>query len=214
MPWQEQIVQLTSTAPLLMHNGQLCDPMNKWARSMKLISGKQKKTDADHVELSRLEFLGGLYVNGNGPCLPAEMVMSTLINAAKKRKEGPRAKSGMYVDQSADLAYKGPRDPGELWETGCWREHGSRGFVDKRPAKVGMARIMRTRPIFLEWSAQIVINYDDTIANCETVYEWCGIAGSQIGCGDNRPINGRFTVEAVNGKGTAAASNGKKTAKA
>ena len=113
MPWQEQIVQLTSTAPLLMHNGQLCDPMNKWARSMKLISGKQKKTDADQVALSRLEFLGGLYVNGTGPCLPAEMVMSTLINAAKKRKEGPRAKSGRDVDQSADWAYKGPRDPGE-----------------------------------------------------------------------------------------------------
>jgi hypothetical protein len=39
---------IVGTAPLLMHNGQTADPLNKYAKMLKSVSGKRKKTEADH----------------------------------------------------------------------------------------------------------------------------------------------------------------------
>lgn len=52
---------------MLMHNGQLADPSNEWARAIKEISGKRAKTAADYEEMARLEWLGSLYLNQHGP---------------------------------------------------------------------------------------------------------------------------------------------------
>jgi len=43
-----------------MHNGQLADPMNRFTKAIKEITGKRKKSDSDHMEISHLEFLGSL----------------------------------------------------------------------------------------------------------------------------------------------------------
>jgi hypothetical protein len=56
------------------------------------------------------------------------------------------------------------------------------------------------RPIFQEWSAVITLNVEDTLINPTRVDEWLDVAGTQIGIGDWRPQNGRFTVERLNGK--------------
>ena len=56
-----QKFRLTSVAPLLMHNGQLSDPLNPWAQAIKRITDKRKKTLADLEEVGRLEWYGGLY---------------------------------------------------------------------------------------------------------------------------------------------------------
>lgn len=50
---------LTGVAPLLQHNGQTTDPLNPFSRAMSEISSKRKKTEADHRERDRLEFLAG-----------------------------------------------------------------------------------------------------------------------------------------------------------
>jgi hypothetical protein len=189
MAWKKIEYKLTSSAPLIMHNGQTADPTNKWSKLIKQISSKRKKTDADYEEIARLEFMAGLYLDENGPILPAYMIDSLVINGAKKFKEGQLAKSGCFCLHQASLEYEGPRTVDELWA--------DEQFRFSAIVRIGQSRVARMRPIFREWSATITLNVEDTIVNPARVQEWLDAAGTQVGVGDWRPQNGRFTVERI-----------------
>lgn len=180
---------LSSTSPLLLHNGQLVDPLNKWSKAMKSISSKRKKTDADLEELARLEFLGSLYLTANGPAIPVNNVMAMVIAAAKKHREGDLAKTGVIVDDHAVLEYDGPRTPDDMWK--------DERFRDSRPVRVGQARVIRTRPVFENWSTTITLTIDDEIVNPSRVDDWMNTAGRIVGFCELRPIMGRFTAKRV-----------------
>jgi hypothetical protein len=45
MAWKTLTYKLTSSAPLIMHNGQTADPLNKWAKALKQISSKRIEYD-------------------------------------------------------------------------------------------------------------------------------------------------------------------------
>lgn len=189
MAWKKAAYKLTSSAPLIMHNGQLADPTNKWVKLMKQITAKKKKTDADYEEMARLEFFGSLYMSAEGPVIPSQCIEATLTNAAKKRSEGPVAKSGIFCDTHAKLEYSGPRAADELWKDERFR------FANL--VVVGRARVVRTRPIFSEWSTVINVAYDDEQVNLAAMDEWARIGGSIIGLLDWRPKFGRFEAERV-----------------
>jgi len=111
MERQDNIVTLTLIGEqpgLLLHNGELANPLNPIVKEMKKISGKRSKTEADYEELARLEFQGGLYMGQDGPVIPATCIEAMLINGAKKSKEGPKAKVGIFVTKNARLEYDGP----------------------------------------------------------------------------------------------------------
>lgn len=182
--WKKATYQLTGQAPLISHNGQLADPTNKWSKAIKQISSKRNKTDADYEELARLEFFGSLYLDPNGPVIPASNIEACLINAAKKRTEGNKAKAGMYIAAHASLLYNGPRTAENLWADDVFRF--SAGVVVQR------ARVMRMRPKFDQWQATVEVNYDDEQVDLSALDTWVEIAGSQIGLGDWRPRYGRF----------------------
>lgn len=186
MAWQTLRYQLTSAAPLIMHNGQTADPLNKWSKAMKQISGKRAKTEADFVELARLEFMAGLYMTPDGPIIPNTVIDSMVVNAAKKLKEGMTAKSGCFCFEAARLDYDGPRTADELWA--------DERFHFPALVRVGMARVMRMRPQFNPWSAVITLNAEDSLINPSRVDDWMRIAGTQIGLCDWRPVYGRFSV--------------------
>ena len=192
MAWNKVSYKLTSSAPLIQHNGQTADPTNKWSKSIKLISSKRAKTDADYEEMARLEFMAGLYLGENGPIIPAYMIDALIINGAKKSKEGMTAKSGCFCLEHAKLEYKGPRTANDLWA--------DENFHFARIVRIGQSRVSRMRPIFNEWSATITLHVEDTMVNTARVDEWLNAAGTQVGLGDWRPQYGRFTVERLNGK--------------
>jgi hypothetical protein len=181
--------RLSSTSPLLMHNGQLVNPLNKWSKAMKSISSKRKKTDADLEELARLEFLGSLYMTANGPAVPASNLTATIVAAAKKHREGDLAKTGVIVDDHAVLEYDGPRVPEEMWA--------DERFRDSRAVRVGQARIIRTRPVFEAWETTVSLTVDDEIVNPSRVDDWMNTAGRIVGFCELRPIMGRFTAKRV-----------------
>ncbi len=185
--WKELKFKLTGDGPLLMKNGQTADPLNKFVKASKEISGKRKKTDEDQLELRRLDFLGALYVGEAGPCIPSDLITATLIAGAKKERNGPAAKAGVYSNGNFNLEYEGSRVPDELYLTHC----------DVRPVRVGQAKVMRARPIFHQWTTVVTVNYEDTLCNAADVERWLGIAGQQCGIGDYRPRYGRFFVEKV-----------------
>ncbi len=188
MAWQTIRYQLTSVCPMLMHNGQLANPANKWAKLMKQISSKRAKTDADHEEMARIEFLGGLYLNEQGPVIPANVIDATLTNAARKMKEGQLAKSGLFCVAHATLVYDGPRTANLLWA--------DERFRDQQIVKVnGKSSILRTRPIFSQWQTTVELSIEDGVINPARVTDWMHIAGTLIGFLDWRPRYGRFESE-------------------
>ena len=184
MAWQEVTYQITGIAPLIMHNGQTADPLNRFAKEMKRISGKRKKTEADYEAMGRIEFEAGLYMGKNGPIIPAPNIDSMIVAAAKKHREGPLSKSGVFTKSHMVLKYDGPRTISELWE--------DERFRNVSIVRVSMARIARTRPYFADWAGDLIVNYEDTVLNQAQLDEWMLTAGNVIGLGDWRPQHGRF----------------------
>ena len=182
--------KMTGTCSLLLHNGQLANPMYPFTKDLKKVSGKRNKTEADHEEMARLEFLGSLYTTDKGTLiLPSDVWEGALINGAKKNRLGQQAKAGLFVSNEPVLEYKGAKTGKELWK--------DKKFVNQVPVKVQRASIIRTRPIFDEWSCKVHVDYNETILNEETVIEIAQIAGEQVGVGDWRPKYGRFSVKVI-----------------
>src|SRR5262245_43664191 len=139
MAWQTLKYQLQSSAPLLMHNGQMANPTNMYAKMLKQVSSKRAKTDADYEEMARIEFMASLYMGEHGPIIPSYVIAPMLVAAAKKSKEGPAAKSGAFCLEHAMLDYDGPRIDQELWS--------DERFRHVALVRVGNARVARTRPV-------------------------------------------------------------------
>ena len=181
--------RVIGASPLLMHNGQLADPLNAHSKAIAQVAAKRRKTEADHLRLAELEFLGSLYLSGGAPCIPAEMIEAALVKAAGQERRGAKAKSGLVVRKNLRLEYEGPKDPHALWKDEAFRL--------RSPARVGTAKVMRTRPMFNAWEAELALDFLPTLLNPSDVEGFLVIAGEQIGIGDWRPRFGRFSVAAL-----------------
>lgn len=181
---------LTGTAPLILHNVRLVDPLDPIVKQIGDVSRKVKKTDTDHLEMARLEFIGGIYHNEEiGPYLPGTHFKQSLVKAAGLSKGGQKIKRGVALRETMmPLDYDGPRDVETLSATPR--------YVLRVAAKVGQARVMRTRPWFPEWRVQATLVFEPSIINYEELVAAAQIAGQMMGVGDWRPEHGRFTVEA------------------
>lgn len=189
MDYQTLRFRLTGVSPLVVHNGQLADPLNPFAKAMKRVSGKRNKTEADFEELARLEFLGGLYIANGEPCIPGVLIEAALTEAARKAKRGQQAKAGLLSEGNFPLEYNGPRSPDELWADGNFRLVAG--------VKVQRNRIMRTRPIFRDWACDVAVDFLPGQLNRAEVEDMIRTAGAVVGIGDWRPKFGRFTAETL-----------------
>lgn len=185
------MVEIEGVSPLLMHNGQLANPMNPIAKRMKEITGKHhsKKTDADEIELMRLEFMGGLYISEDtGPYIPCECLEGCIRDAAKINSKGRQVTAGLQVDPDrVALDYEGPRTADGLYE--------DKSFVDVRPIKLQKSTtVMRTRPRFDRWSASFEVMVIEEVLGIEDVRKFIEKAGMLKGLLDYRPKFGRFIV--------------------
>lgn len=188
MAWKTMQFHLIGDAPLIMHNGQLADPLNKWAKLLKAISGKRKKTDSDYEEMARIEFFAGLYLSKeDGPILPANVIDACIIEGAKKSREGVLAKSGFFTTAHSRFEYEGPRTAEELWAAELYRS--------TERVKIGQSSVMRTRPIFQQWQTTVTVQHEDTVVNAAQVATWFAVAGSLVGLCDWRPRYGRFQAK-------------------
>lgn len=181
--------EIKGVAHLIVHNGQLADPLNEWAKALKKVSGKRNKTDADHEKMAELEFRGGLYLNAEGKAIiPGKCIEGMLVKGANHSKRGKVIKSFVFTMlEEWPLIYTGPHSVDELWADTKFRR---RDLV-----VIKGARIMRTRPTFTDWKLKFELCFDDTGINPEALQEILELAGRITGLGDWRPKHGRFTVE-------------------
>lgn len=159
---------------------------------MKAVSSKRKKTDADLDELARLEWMAGLYRFGEDLVIPDYVLEATVINGAKKSKRGPQTKCGLFFTDHASLQF--PGKPGTINETTLQELFEGGEFTHSAIVKVSMSKIVRTRPIFREWSLEATAQYDPDVLNFRDIEEIVTDAGRLVGIGDNRPKHGRFVA--------------------
>jgi hypothetical protein len=186
-------IKLQGVSPLLCHNGQTADPRNTYAKAMKAVSGKRKKTDADYDELARLEWLAGLYRIDGDLVIPDYVIESAMIKGAMKSKRGPQAKCGLFFTEHSSLEFDGK--PAAITDDTLSEMFESGQFTHTIGVKVGMAKVMRTRPVFRNWSITITAQYDPDVLNMRDVEDIAIDAGKLVGIGDWRPKHGRFNAE-------------------
>lgn len=180
--------KLTSDSPLLLHNGQTADPLNKYAKMLKQVSSKRAKTDADFEELARIEWHAALYTDEGKVCLPAEVLEAAFASGARKLKLGKQALATIFVTRNALLHFDGDAlSIDELWE-----RDNNRFTVGVR---ISQSKVMRTRFRADQWMCEPEIQYDDTMLNRSQIVDILKATGAQVGLCDWRPKFGRFTSE-------------------
>ena len=71
-------------------------------------------------------------------------------------------------------------------------------FWDVRPVVVQRQRIMRTRPIFNEWSVTVELSFDTRVITRDSLLEYAEDAGMYCGLLDGRSKSmGRFEVKVI-----------------
>ena len=182
-------VTIAGDRPLIMHNGQMADPMNSWVRALRAISKKKVKTDDDHAEMARIEFMGSLYYHETiGVYIPGINIEGCIRDGARKKRRGVQVLEGVSVpDDYNPLIYKGPRTREALWDIETFR--------DKRGVKLkGDTTTIRCRPTFRDWALSFTLNFFTDVINAEDIREALDDAGKRIGLGDYHYRFGKFHV--------------------
>lgn len=175
---------------LIQNNERGADTLDPYTRSVKELSSKRNRTDADNLELGHREFLCSLYTNGNGPCIPSFNVVRCLQDAAKMHKRGRDVERGVLpITEEVDVLYDGPRDVEKLWKEGT--------FMLRKGVVVSGRRIIKTRPMFKDFAFEVPVEVDPRIFDLDTIKMIWGEAGKYTGIGDFRPISGRFVGTAL-----------------
>lgn len=181
---------LTGSTPLVMHNVQLADKENHWAKLIAQITGKRKKTPADDFEVGHLEFLGSLYWESDiGLHIPTWNIIACFGQAATVFRLGKAVFQAVApTTDRVPLIYEGPRDPEKLWERPEFRFRKSVG--------VQRAKVTRVRPIFRKWALELDLALEESVLDPEDFSRVVTLAGRSQGLLDARKLGyGRFTAE-------------------
>lgn len=184
-------IKIVGTSPLMMHSDRLANPLLPETKAHKALTGKRKKTDDDHLAIARSEFVAGCYWSeSEGFFIPGANLDATFLAGAKLQKLGTHWKrAALVLEQRVKLLYDGPSTPAKLWE--------HPRFIDCRGVKVGTAKLMRYRPVFLSWAAEFTVAVNTDVLNIEEAKKAIEDAGKLIGTCEFRPRFGRFGVAYV-----------------
>lgn len=190
---QEVRINLTGKTHLLMHNDKTKDPLNIYTKVMKPLSSKKTKTDSDHEALARIEWESGLYLYEGSVQLEGEIIEACFRNGCKKNKKGTDFNDGVRLAEDwLPLSYGGPtikkiieaKKESDIPIPALDKFYPL--FFDRRPVNVQRNSIIRTRPIFRDWSLECTLLIDEDIINIDTVLQGCKIGGSRCGICERR----------------------------
>jgi len=183
--------EVKGTTPLMLNNPQVVNPFNSYAKAMKEITSKRKKTEEDNQELFRLKFLASIYQDNSGRyIIPSEQFKKSLEESAKENKLGKEFIRSSFIFDNAviDFADK-DKSPEQLYEIGT--------YVDIRDCGVRGARIPVARFIIPTWSTTIEVFYNEEKLEEDEVVKHMEIAGLRYGVGTYRQKFGKFEIKKV-----------------
>lgn len=193
-------VRLIGRDSLVLHNGQLANPLSVPSRRISEISKKRNKTEADILTLARLEWEGGLYLEDGQVTIPKAMLYKTFLTGARKTKNGKIFESGAFVLDGSKLEYEGTpikAEPSKDFPNKSldpfFEEHAWSTMCGVQKSKV-----LRTRPIFHKWSLDATVMYNPDVIDKNTLLKCIEDSGLFAGIGTARMLQyGRFEVEEV-----------------
>lgn len=165
----------------------MADPLDPFTKEIKKISKKRAKTEADFEEMARLEFLGSLYLENGVPIIPRTVFKGAMREAAKRFKRGKDIVKGIRIQKNFPLIYNGSKNPEEMWK--------DEKFRFSTAVVIQKNRIMRMRPIFHEWAAEIEFYYDETIFDKDEIKQILEECGSSAYLMEWRGEYGGFELE-------------------
>ena len=179
------------TAPMITHNGDLANPLLPGSRTLKELTSKRGKTESDIRAIAEVEWNNGFYLNAKGePCIPSRVLRAAFLAGAKKSKQGVKFSSGVYILDDAQFDYSGPKTPAEMFAQGGLNSK----FVHQCMENVNSGKVLRTRPIFHDWTAKFDLLFDPDVIDGKDVFAAVEACGRLIGFGDKRPQFGRFSI--------------------
>ncbi len=189
-------IDVRGTSALLMNNAEGADPLNQFAKELKKVSGKTKKTEEDHILMSDIEWRKNLYWNDElGVHIPAENLASMIAGSMRLSKQGKQS-IHILVDDDMPLAFKNSKNLDRLAHDPAMRKRAN--------VKNGMKTVQRTRPqIPSGWTGTIKLLVDVDGIDPDQVVDFVKRAGHVVGLGDWRPSSpkpgrfGRFEVVEV-----------------
>lgn len=188
-------VTLTGRTPLVMHSVRLADPLYEYTKAIKKITDKRTKTEVDHEEIAKLEWLGGLYI-GEGEhvgeiVVPAWNVIRSLEEAAKVTRMGKTVIRSLAPTES-ELVLEFPdrgRNPIELWELGEQYRYSTLVGIQR-------AKTTRMRPQFPSWGLTMAALLQENLLDFDELGRIATLAGAIEGLGDARKLGkGRFNAK-------------------
>lgn len=197
---------IVGDTPMLMNNGRMANPLDEFAKAIKLISKKRNKTEDDFAKMADLEWEGGLYLDDKQKiCVPGSWIKGMIVSAGKKRKlgktikeslisQGPPEHNGMFP-----LKFDGDNLSFEKLKA-------SAAHRDIRAVIISGRKVMRCRPIFHGWSLTFWVDYLEDQIDSQDLDDLVVIGGRLICLSNFRPEYGHFHTVAINGQTLKAAA--------
>lgn len=164
------LVEIKGTRPLMMHS----------PNGIGIKTPKQTEYDPE-VEAKKC-----LYLNSAGKiCVPGLAILSSIRKSATNETKAGAGKKTLkeFVFSGLGIAEDMIVLPNQKYE------------VDTRPVVVQRARILRSRPVFDEWSLKFnILVYDKATWGPGTLRRILASAGDYQGLLDFRPLFGTFEV--------------------
>lgn len=190
-------VRITGVSGLMQHNGQLANPFNPFAQKLAELNKEKSRKGQDKLpilrQMAEVEWEGGLYHDAKiGPFVPASMLLACIQEGAKLTKGGRTVARAVSISPAkVPVQYDGPRDIEGLRVK---PEH-----RDQRMVAVQTSKVLRTRPVFPEWSLECDILFNPEGIKDKDLLKYVEDAGQFEGLGEGRGKCGfgRFTVEVI-----------------
>lgn len=181
---------------LMFHNGQLANFFYPYTKALKEFTKRRGKTEEDMIQLSKVEWEGGLYMSHKNPdgtwaedshvIIPRECLFATILSGAKKYRMGSQFKAGAVIEADARLIHEGGKTLAAL--------RGDERFIHICLVDVNGAKVPRTRPKFDKWSAEFTIQFDESVIDEADIIRAVEAGGRLVGLCEMRPTQGRYRI--------------------
>ena len=177
---------------LLMNNPQCVDPLNSYSKSAKEITGRKKKSDADHLRLREIETEAKTFwCDELGVYIPSRWITASIANSAFAVAKIAKAKirsSVFPTEERIKLRYEGER------EIAAVSQVYANGHYVTQNLKQGQVSVTKCHPAFRGWSFKTQLEIDTEILNFSDIKRIAEYASRYVGWGDFRPTFGRADV--------------------
>lgn len=190
-------VEIVGETPLLIHNGRTANPLDEFAKALKTVTSKRKKTEEDLEKILDIQWNSSLYWNDKiGLYMPVENLQAALFKACKKHKMG-NSVSGFVFNEKLGfpILVEGHESLEALRANPAYR------FV--KAVTIQRSKTLSCRAMFNEWALNFNFSIDLGLLTEDDVKMILNTMTNRIGLGVWTPSHpkpgnyGKFTIKSL-----------------